>query len=160
MSMDSPSLDPDERMAVALLDHDGLMTPVLTRRFGPLRAEQHLSDLSGDTLHRHSTIRTHPGGEAILAARLDIHVPALPDGLLDRLGSGMVLFGQLLLDEGIDVQVQDRHLYRVGEGGAPETRWGRRLTMQRRDTGMLVCKVDELLVPVRDLTRLAAARRR
>lgn len=157
--MDPPFFDLDERMAVALLDHDGLMTPVLTRQFGPLRAQQHRSVRSGDTVHRHSTIRTHPGGAAILVARLDIHVPALPDGLLERLGSGKVLFGQLLLDEGIAVQVRDRHLYRVGDAEAPDTRLGRRLTMQRSDTGMLICRVDELLVPVRDLKRLEAAHR-
>jgi hypothetical protein len=64
------------------------------------------------------------------------------------------------LDHGIAVQVQDRHLYRVGAPLAPDARWGRKLTMHRGDTGMLICRVDELLVPVRDLKRLEAARRR
>jgi hypothetical protein len=90
-----------DRYAVRLLDHDGLMTPILLAEFGPLRAVQTVADHADGLFHRRSVLRRVPGDEAILDASLKISVQALPDGFLQSLVKAETLFGQALQDHGI-----------------------------------------------------------
>jgi hypothetical protein len=143
-----------ERYALSLLEHDGLMTPRLIAEFGPLRAIQIAASQSGAVFHRQSILRTLLGDRKILEASLDISVPALPEGFLERLTRGETPFGQLLIEFSVGVRVIDRKVYRqVGRESSPG-RCGRRLTMLRADSLAHLCDVDELLVCSEDLLSL------
>lgn len=142
-------------LSLRLLDHDGLMTPVLRAQFGALRAVQHRALREGDIYLRQSTIRRRAGGETILTARLEIRTDALPGGFLDDLAGGEVPFGQLLQDRAIGVEIRDREVFRVTAADGTAPRWGRRLAIHRLSDGALVCRVEEILAPEAELLRLS-----
>lgn len=145
--------DTNSSLSRELLDHDGLMTPVLIRQFGPMNVRQTYAQHNEDRFLRHSTIYQSASGEKILEAVLDISLRAVPIGFLDLLQSKDVLFGQLLMDLSIAVRIVDRNVYRSETDHPP--RWGRRLAIQHCDSQVVICKVDELLVSEPHLLRLA-----
>lgn len=134
------------RFSLTLLDHDGLMTPVLLAAFGRLFARQISSTYSGGWFVRRSSIFQRSTGERILDATLEISYAALPTGFLEKLTQGEELFGQLLSDFGIEVRISDKSIYSLNHDGHSGPRWGRRVSMYRQDTDDLLCQVDELLV--------------
>ena len=127
----------------SLLDHDGLMTPVLRAAFGPLTVRQSQAPLGQDRMRRRSTIHQAATGAKILDAVLDIAVQALPAGFLEQLQRQDVLFGQLLQDFSVGVRIADRSLYQCFDG--PVLRCGRRLVIYGGARSDVICHVDELL---------------
>lgn len=140
-----PTLVPPAPFGRSLLDHDDLMTPILSAEFGPLTVHKTHIDSGSSHFERRSSIVQAASGSTILDAVLEISTQALPLGFLDQLLREDVLFGQLLVDFAIPVRFADRTLYQSAK--APEDlRWGRRLTIYRKDTDERICTVDELLV--------------
>jgi hypothetical protein len=129
----------------SLLDHDGLMTPVLTAQFGPLIVRKTQSHTSSDHVLRHSSIYQARSNGKILDAVLTISPHALPANFVDQLLNQDILFGQILTDLAIPVRITDRILYN-SHPADPTSRWGRRLSIYHGDTRALICSVDELLV--------------
>ena len=129
----------------SLLDHDGLMTPVLTAQFGPLIVRKTQSHPSTDSVLRRSSIYQSASDSKILDAVLEISPQALPAGVIDQLLNEDILFGQILADFAIPVRITDRTLY---QSTAPDeiARWGRRLRIYHGKTAAFICHVDELLV--------------
>ena len=140
-----PNLVPPAPFGRSLLDHDGLMTPILRAQFGPLTVGKTHSDQGSNRLLRRSSILQAASGIPILDAVLVISAQALPLGFLDQLLREDVLFGQLLADFAIPVRLADRSLYQSAKA-AEDPRWGRRLTIYRKDSDAFICTVDELLV--------------
>ncbi len=142
----SPSVSPidltSNGFSKGLLDHDGLMTPVLLAQFGPLTARQTEGKQIENRFLRQSTIYQAATGEKILDAELDISLQSLPATFLDCLQQQDILFGQLLRDFSIDVRIMDRTLYQSDQS----LRWGRRLSICNANTLDLICKVQELMV--------------
>ena len=134
-----------------LLDHDGLMTPVLVAQFGPLTVRQTEARHSETRFFRRSSIYQAASGAKILDAVLDISLPSLPLGFLAQLQDEDVLFGQLLSDFSIAVRIADRVLYQS------HSRWGRRLTIYHSDTQAFICTVEELMAPDAQLWPLRLA---
>lgn len=147
------SVDTNFRFSHDLLDHDGLMTPVLHHHFGILTVRQTHAQHYADRFVRNSSIYQVASGEKILDAVLDISLPAVPSSFLNLLQTKGVLFGQLLIDFSIDVQIVNRSLYQTKADHSP--RWGRCLTIQHRDSQDVICTVDELLVSEPSLLRIA-----
>lgn len=140
----------------ALLMHDDLMTRALIRHFGAVHAVQTAIRDDGDRIRRWSTLYQTATGEAVVTAILVIHKAALPDGLVDRLLAGTRLFGALLIDAGIPVQMVDRSIYRAeSSGGGTLGVWGRRLNILHAVSGALLCEVDECLADEALLRKLA-----
>lgn len=134
-----------------LLDHDGLMTPLLTDVFGPISAHQMQGTVDGTVFHRMSTV-VHAATETpLLSAELVIQVDALPKGMLEALRSSSTPFGALLQDAKINAVSTKRTLHLV-DGEHP--RWGRRHQIINADSGALICAVNELLSPEDTLSAL------
>jgi hypothetical protein len=138
-----PSADCPAPFSQSLLDHDGLMTPVLRAAFGPLTVRQSQVLSGQDRMRRRSSIHQAATGAKILDAVLDIAVQALPEGFLEQLQRQDVLFGQLLQDFSVGVRIADRSLYRGFDG--TDLRCGRRLAIYDSARGDFICHVDELL---------------
>jgi hypothetical protein len=130
----------------SLLDHDGLMTPILAQEFGALSVRKTQTDQASGRFSRRSSIFQIASGGKILDAVLEISAAALPAKFLDQLLRDDVLFGQLLADFAIPVRLTDRVLYQITPS-SPETRWGRRLTIYHAETHAFICSVDEVLAP-------------
>ncbi len=150
-----PAIERAGPFSQRLLDHDGLMTPVLQAAFGPLAVRQSQVIDSVDRLRRRSSIHQAVSGAKILDAVLNVSLPALPDGFLEQLQHSDVLFGQLLSDFGLTVRTTNRILYQSLTDNP--CRLGRRVAILRRDTDALVCQVDELLVSEAQLLALRVA---
>lgn len=143
---DPATLVRDFPISHALLAHDGLMTPRLTRLFGAVHARQTGLDDAGDRLVRWSTLYQTASGAPVLQARLVIFKTALPDGFLDRLLSGTLLFGSLVIDAGLAVRMTDHQIFQVDppdKAGA----WGRRHRMLCESNDAPLCDVEERLEP-------------
>lgn len=139
----------DAPISKRLLQHDTLMTAKLTEVFGEMIAHQ-TDFIDGDeTFTRRSTLHRQGHKATILDARLIIRKSALPAGFLEDLQKTEILFGQLLMNNGINVQMTERRVYKVLENS--KTRWGRQLQMLRADNGNLLATIEELLVPEDDL---------
>lgn len=151
-----PDMTEADRYCLDLLDHDGLMTPVLRAQFGSLTAVQIAAERSEDIFLRESCIYQIATGAKILDAVLSISLSALPAGFLDRLLAEDVLFGQLLIEFRIGVRIAGRSCYLSQAAPDQPRRWGRRLLMYRIDTGALLCRVDELLTDGTGLVTLHA----
>ncbi len=157
MSLTTPGttcdhISEDAPISKRLLQHDTLMTAKLTEVFGEMIAHQ-TDFLDGDdTFTRRSTLHRQGHSATILNARLIIRKASLPDGFLENLQRTEILFGQLLMNHGISVQMTDRKVYTVKD--ADQIRWGRQLQMLRADSGDLLATIEELLVPEAELLRI------
>lgn len=125
--------------------HDGLMTPVLQSRFGPMYAvELHRSE-TGDRYDRVSEVRQRGTGLLLLDSRMSIRVSALPAAMLDALRNTDTPFGQLLQGAGIAARSVSREITRLaGEDGAPD-RLGRRHIIVDAATDAPICDLHEVL---------------
>jgi len=139
----------------SLLDHDGLMTPVLRAAFGALTVSQSQAHMGQHCLQRRSSIHQAATGAKILDAVLNISITSLPAGFSEKLQQEDVLFGQLLIDHALAVRICERSLYASLAG--EDLRFGRRAAIYRGDTDELICKVDELLVSEAQLLVLRLA---
>lgn len=153
-SADLAILRRDFPISHALLAHDGLMTPVLTRAFGAVQARQTDIEDAGDSLVRRSTLFQTATGEPLLQARLVIHKPALPAGFLDRLLSGTQPFGALLIKAGLAVHMTDHHIFSTRETGKTADTWGRKHRMVLAGDAAPLCDVEEWLEPESALSNL------
>jgi len=149
MSLNTPGtlcdhISTDAPISKRLLQHDTLMTAKLTEVFGEMIAHQ-TDFIDGDeTFTRRSTLHRQGHEATILDARLIIRKFALPAGFLENLQKTEILFGQLLMNNGISVRMTERQVYKVIENG--KTRWGRQLQMLRADNANLLATIEELLV--------------
>ena len=150
-SADLAILVRDFPISHALLAHDGLMTPVLTRAFGAVHARQTDLDDAADSLVRQSTLFQTATGAPLLQARLVIHKPALPAGFLDRLLAGTQPFGALLIKAGLAVRMTDHHIFRTSKSAGA---WGRRHRMVLAGDAAPLCDVEEWLEPEESLANL------
>ena len=157
MLTNTPSLLSDvitSNFSQMLLDHDGLMTPVLLSHFGALTVQQNECHRDADRILRKSSIYQSASGLKILDAALDISLPALPMGFFEQLLYQDKLFGQLLNDFSIPIRIAARTLHHAPAADNQDTRWGRRLSMYRDDTQEFVCHVEELMMPNHQLLPL------
>jgi len=132
-----------------LLDHDGLMTPRLSKAFGELTAAKRSHCLSETSFNRASLLCRKVDGQVILRAKLNIMIAELPEPLIDQLEKSDQLFGQLLIKYGVKVKFANRQLLRHGHGC-----YGRKLQMLSVNTGKIVCEVAEFLENEASLIRL------
>lgn len=138
-----------------LLDHDGLMTPVLIAQFGALTVQQNEFHHGADRFLRKSSIYQATSGLKILDAALEISLPSLPRGFLGQLLHEEKLFGQLLNDHSIPIRIAARTLHLSSGEDDQDARWGRSLTMYRDDTQDFLCHVQELMMPDHQLLPLS-----
>jgi hypothetical protein len=151
----SPLIDATKsNFSKMLLDHDGLMTPVLIAQFGTVTVRQNEFHQDSDRLLRKSSIYQAASGSKILDAALEISLPALPPEFLGQLLHQDKLFGQLLNDFSIPIRITARTLHHASAEDNGGIRWGRRLTMYRDDTQEFVSHVEELMMPDHELLTL------
>lgn len=138
-----------QSLSVSLLDHDGLMTPKLVDAFGPLKAVKITATDTATTHQRHSKLRRRSDDTLILTASLEVNKSEVPSALVDALSTSDRLFGQLLNDFGVSVQVTKRALFRT-----PSGQFGRNVTMTRLGFDRPLCCVQETLSIDTDLQAL------
>lgn len=147
MTMESGSfrLATAERFARDLLMHDGLMTPVLQRQFGPMYAVEHRRSEADGRYLRVSDLRQRGTGVLLLESRMSIRTAALPGAMLKALRHTDTPFGQLLLNAGIAARSVSREITRqAGKDGGPD-RLGRRHVIVNSTTGAQICEIHEVL---------------
>jgi|GEM_PF-3486554 len=134
-----------------LLEHDVLMTSKLTEVFGEMIAHQTACQDGDDLFTRYSTLHREGQSATILNATLVIQKSELPAGFMEDLQRTDILFGQLLMNYGISVNMSDRQIYSVKCLETGQLRWGRQLRMLRPENGALLATIEELLDPERAL---------
>ncbi|MDB4112282.1 hypothetical protein N9571_07020 [Yoonia sp.] len=138
-------------LSLRLLKYQGLMTPRLTSTFGPIRAEQRSLEAVGSTYLRKSRLISVADGTCILDAELHLVSKNLPTALIASLSETSILFGQLLLDYGMAVDVALPKLFQTSDN-----RFGRRTSITDTKTARLVCDVKETMAHDSILNSLAA----
>jgi len=138
-----------------ILDHDGLMTPVLYQYFGDVIAKQIKFAETREIYTRDSEIRQSATGALILTAQLKVSKKHLPASLIDKLRGSTALFGQLLLDHQLEVEIHDRKINVSNQHSADLKSWGRTHNIVEAATGKLLCEVREALAPEILLNRLS-----
>lgn len=135
------------RLGMDLLDHDGLMTPVLVAQFGPIRVEKSQDDRDGGLLHRVSRLHQMATGWVILDADMILNTRALPPKVLTGLHETTTPFGHLLIESDVQARSVDRVITRVAatDGGEDRLKRQHRLIDARR--GVTLCQVIETLSP-------------
>lgn len=129
-----------QSLALRLLQCPELMTPRMTVTFGPVKAERIALDSYDNKLLRTSRLVSVATGAAILEAKLCIIPTALPQALMASLRETNVLFGQLLLDHQVLVDVAVPALFQTNSGC-----YGRQTTMTEVATGNKICDVIETM---------------
>lgn len=132
-----------------LLDHDGLLTPVLMSHFGPITAHRVQTDvLSATALRRVSQLHQAATGTVILDAEMVLNTGDMPQSLLTDLQETVIPFGQLLIQSGLTARSVDREItVQNGPNGA-ERRLGRRHRLVDAQTGRHLCTLVETLSPL------------
>ena len=130
-----------------LLNHCGLMTPVLNQFFGTVSAQQLRFEEDAHTYRRASALFQQPDDNLILEASLVVSKLHLPASLIESLRTTDNLFGQLLADYNIEVQTTAPELRLLN------SRWSRDIDLLEKATGELLCSVHELLVEDRYLLK-------
>lgn len=147
---------PKTTISSIVLDHDGLMTPVLQGTFGALEAAGTRHKNEGPILVRQSRLIQKRSGKLILSATLRIDTKAMPVGLVEKLRTSSIPFGQLLIDHGILAYASDRVIFRSPEAKDAVVRLGRQLNLKCRNSHHILCSVTELLVSETTLQDLAS----
>ena len=132
-----------------LLDHNGLMTPVLTRFFGPIYAYETQREEDELSYRRTSTLFQSTSQKKILDAHLVIAKGSLPVELIEDLRVTSILFGQLLKDHNIDIETSAPKVRLIGQ------RWGRSVELIEKRSGKVICSVEELLVKDKMLLKMS-----
>ena len=104
-----------------------------------------------ETYMRASVLRQTASNKKILDASLKVMKRALPTALIDDLRSTSKMFGQLLLDYGMEVAVRERRQITLYDQAAQDVRMGRQHRIADGTTQRTLCLVNELLVPEQDL---------
>ena len=130
----------------SLLDHNGLLTPVLIVQFGPITAEKVSTDFVGSSVMRRlSRLHQATTGAVILDAEMILSTAALPKEVLTGLQETVVPFGQLLIDAGISARSVDRQILRLQPLDGGESRLCRQHRLINTRSGQELCKVVETL---------------
>ena len=127
-------------LSLRLLSHHGLMTPQLSAAFGAMEATQISTKQSGQRLMRKSQLVSVDTGEKILHAELSIVFTNLPISLVKKLHETSALFGQLLLDHSIAVNVAEPQLFQTSDKC-----YGRTTSMTETASGRPICDVTETM---------------
>lgn len=139
----------------SLVDHDGLMTPLLVTRFGPIEVRLlHTADLGPTERRRVSQLLQRDSGTVILEAEMVLNLTAIPGSILTALHESAVPFGQLLIEAGIPALSVDRKITAL-PSAPPRLRRRHRLVNAR--TGQELCKISETLSPLPVLLAAHAA---
>ena len=138
-------------LSLRLLSHRGLMTPQLIKVFGPLEAVQVSTTRGVERLERRSRLVSVATRAPILQAQLSIAFANLPDDLVTKLCDTSALFGQLLLDHSIDVDVALPQLFQTADGC-----FGRRTALTQAISGRPICDVVETMSHDDQLVKIAA----
>lgn len=121
------------------------MTPLLTLYFGNIYAKLCSISEQGETITRISEIYQYGNSTPLLEAKLLIQKTKLPQSFLQELIDTPKLFGQLLIEYGIDSEIRNRVRFSEGEIDQSNFRWGRRHTMIESSSGHEICRIQELL---------------
>jgi len=140
-----------------LLDHGGLMTPVLTAFFGSILARPTVMVVRTTTVIRRSTLHCETDDEMILEAKLKIAKACIPNSMLSQLQHSFTPFGQLLADDGLKTKIARREIYCREHNDSAKTRWGRRHIILNATDDSRICDVDELLATEAQLAMVAEA---
>lgn len=137
-----------------LLEHNVLMTIRLNEVFGEMIAHQTNFQDGDSVFTRFSTLHRQGHDATILDATLEITKSQLPAGFLDDLQRTDILFGQLLMNYGIQVHMSERTTYYTACAKTGKIRWGRQLRMLHAKNGNTLATINELLVPEDMLKRI------
>ena len=107
-----------------------------------------------ETYMRASSLRQSASNRKILDATLIVMKRTLPTTLIDDLRSTSKMFGQLLLDYGMEVIVRDRRPIILYDQTAQDVRIGRQHRITDATTQETLCLVNELLVSEKNLLLL------
>lgn len=141
-----------------LLDHKGLMTPVLNQQFGPIKALQtkYLDEV--EYCMRQSRLVQASTGKIILSAELKINGSMVPQEFLRQLVSTTIPFGALLVQFHIETTIQSLNLFCHTSAQTTDSvlmdRWGRRHNIVDPTNGNVLCEVEELLMPCAHLKKI------
>ena len=142
----------------SLVDHDGLMTPVLVAHFGLIKVQVLRTEVLSDTTHcRVSQLRQAATGAVILDAETTLNTAALPPPVLIGLRDTDIPFGQLLIKAGIPARSVDRQITGLVALQGAERRLCRRHRLVNAQTGQELCAIIETLSPVSVLQSAQAA---
>lgn len=139
-----------DSLGFKLLNHDGLMTPVLVREFGPLRAVQLAYEQTSTNYRRTSEIFQSASNLLVLNATLNINKASLSMEAVDSLMTTEILFGQLLGEQGIEVSLVGGTIFKRLDG-----RFGRRTDMYIKGSATRLAQVEETLVSDLALSKMA-----
>jgi len=139
-----------------ILCHSGLLTPILRDRFGDIYVEEVEACESTDIYFRRSSIRQVSTGNPLVIAELKVRKVAVSEALLMDLRQTTLPFGQLLINNGVEVRLmKQRFFVELDEGG--HSYLGRCHAIYQVVEGQcreLVCEVKERLLDESSLKRL------
>ena len=138
-----------DSLGFELLNHESLMTPVLVKAFGQLRAVQIAHDQTPTDYHRTSQIIQSDSKRLVLDATLTISKASLSIAAIDALMTTEILFGQLLLEHDIKVELEGMTIFRRSDD-----RFGRRTDMFILGTTARLAQVEETLVSDSELVEM------
>lgn len=142
-------------LSFELLNRDTLLTPQLKKYFGDLLAKQQNSEEKGKNYFRKSSIYQKSTQARILDAKLHINSNFLPEELIEKLRSTQSLFGDLLIDYKIEINITERKLFNVNDHKTGQMRMGRHHLILGKKTKDIYCHVEEILVPESELKPLS-----
>lgn len=129
-----------DSLGFRLLNRQSLLTPILAKAFGPLRALQTSYHQTPTDYCRYSEILQTGSDRRILEAVLTINKMHLPHDAIDTLMTTDVLFGQLLMNHKIEVELVGIEVFR-----RPDGRFGRRNDIYNNDGTGRIAQVEEVL---------------
>lgn len=140
---------PTHALDWSLLDHDGLMTPVLVAHFGPLSVQVLRTEVSGAAAFRRiSQLYQTATGTIILDAEMILNAAALPAQVLAGLQDSSIPFGQLVIEAGIAACSVDREITWLMSSLDSERRACRRHRLINARSGKELCAIVETLSPL------------
>lgn len=148
----SSIVSPLPPLSTRILGHDGLITPILERHFGEIEAVELDAAESRDHYVRTSTLYQRGSTQWLLDATLMIVKRQVPESLLEQLRSTSIPFEQLLMDHGVDVELEGRLSIELRDDAGQVVARGRQHEIVHRQTGERVCQVREMLAPEAELS--------
>ena len=132
-----------------LLDHDGLMTPVLKAHFGPIRVEKQLDEGQNlGKLRRVSRLHQVATGLIILDADMILNIGELTPEIMGGLHGSTIPFGQLLIQSGSAAKSVDRVISRIAGQDGQADRLRRQHRLINAHTQAELCQIMETLSPL------------
>lgn len=131
-----------------LVHHEGLMTPMLKRYFGPFYVDKIFQNDTDSYYSRSVALRQNGSHLVLLSAELCVFKSVVPEQMIEALRNSATPFGELLIHHGIDVIIRQQTFSSQSEDLDQQGfRQGRRRIMLESTHNSLVCLVDELLSP-------------